>query len=83
MNQKSEQNSVFERIERTEDSTSLGINKHTSILWNDTLHVSSIEGGGEPSRASAGADVQMRLDTNLIVNGSVRLRRSSSTSTGN
>lgn len=35
--------------------------------------------------SSAGADVQMRLDTNLqsnIVNGSVHLRRSSSTSTG-
>ena len=80
MNRKSEQNNVFERkIERTEDSTSLGISKHTSILSNDLY---------PPYRSrrrtiSAAESIQMRLEIDpqsTIVNGSTSIRSRSSSS---
>lgn len=83
MNPKLEDKDVFKRFERrnehTEESTSLGINKHTSVLWNDrhtrrrrrTISVDSI-----PLYPSE-IDPQ-----STIVNGSTSFRMVSSSSIG-
>lgn len=77
MNRKSEQNNAFERrIERIEESTSVGINQHTSILCNDMYPLRR-----RRRTISLDESIQILLDTDprsTIVNGSMSFRSSRS-----
>lgn len=78
MNRNSEQNHVHERRnERTEESTIQGINKHTSILWNDMYPLYRRR---SRTISAAGRIQRMRLEVNpqrTIANGSRSLSMSS------
>lgn len=88
MNRKLEDKDVFKRFERrnehTEESTSLGINKHTSVLWND-MHPTYTR---RRRRRTISVEDSIPLypleidPQSTIVNGSTSFRRVSSSSIG-
>ena len=85
MNRKLEDKDVFKRFERrnehTEESTSLGINKHTSVLWNAMHPYTRRRRRRTISVEDSIPLYPLEIDAqSTIVNGSTSFRRVSSSS---